>query len=103
QRVGEAARSEAPELRDRAGAAVAVLSDLGGAAEVCEADGHLEIRGRGCPLADVVRQYPQTCALTEGLIEAIVGVPVAECCERGDRPSCAFVVGNGAARKACGS
>ncbi|HET9984330.1 MAG TPA: ArsR family transcriptional regulator [Longimicrobiales bacterium] len=99
-RAGAGARNGRRDLREKAGVAVEVLNELGAAAELREEGGQLEIRGRGCPLADVVRQYPQTCALAEGLIEEIVGVPVAEHCDRGDRPNCSFLVGAGAGAKA---
>jgi hypothetical protein len=32
------------------------------------------------------------CALAEALVAEVVGAPVQECCDRGDRPRCAFRV-----------
>lgn len=77
-------------LRERAEHAAAVLTDLGGLAEVEECDGDLCLRGYGCPLGTLASSHPVTCRLAEALVSELVGAPVAECCERGERPRCAF-------------
>jgi predicted ArsR family transcriptional regulator len=94
--VGRRIAASQPELigdvRTRLDAAVAVLDDLGGLAEVEEQDGRLVLRGYSCPLAAAVPDHPETCALAEALLTQIVGVPVREQCERGDSPRCCFEV-----------
>jgi predicted ArsR family transcriptional regulator len=82
----------AGDLRTRAEAAATVLTEMGGVVDVEEADGSIVLRGYSCPLADAVRAHPGTCHATETLVAEIVGAPVQECCERGERPRCRFEI-----------
>jgi predicted ArsR family transcriptional regulator len=83
--------TDAPELRDRAEHAAAVLNELGGIVEVVEEEGgQVRLQGFGCPLGEVTAKHPLTCKLAEALVTELVGAPVTECCERGERPRCAF-------------
>ena len=84
--------SERGDLRARVDAAVALLNELGGLAEVVEDDRSLHIRGYSCPLSAVVQDNPETCALAEELVGGVVGAPVTECCERNEIPRCRFTV-----------
>jgi predicted ArsR family transcriptional regulator len=77
-------------VRERAETAAAVLTELGGIVDVEEPDGELVLRGFSCPLADAVRAYPATCHAAESLVAELVGVPVRERCDKGDRPRCRF-------------
>ncbi len=79
------------ELRMRLEAAVEVLNELGGMAELEEVDGHSCIRGYSCPLADVVG-HPAVCRLVETLLAELVGVPVQEQCEYDGMSRCCFTV-----------
>lgn len=79
-------------LRTRLAAAVAVLNELGGLAELEERDGAIVIRGYSCPLADVVPGHPEVCKLAEALLAEVVGAPIRERCDRGERPRCQFDV-----------
>jgi predicted ArsR family transcriptional regulator len=80
------------DVRARVEGAGAMLDALGGATEVRERDGVLEVRGYGCPLAAVTAGHPAVCRGVEAMVSEWVGAPVAECCERGPRPSCRFAV-----------
>lgn len=71
---------------------MAVLGELGGMAEVEEADGAVEISGYDCPLAAVVEGHPAGCRVAETLLSDLVGVPVTEHCQRGCPLRCAFHV-----------
>jgi len=89
------AASRAPTagpLRERAEAAATVLTELGGVVDVEETDGSLMLRGFSCPLADAVRAHPATCHAAESLVEELVGAPVKECCDKGERPRCRFQI-----------
>lgn len=98
RRAGERAAAEHPTLRGRADAAVALLADLGGLAQVEEEGDALLIRGFSCPLSAVVGAVSETCGLAEELVSGVVGVPVTECCDRsGPLPRCAFRIGRTAA------
>jgi predicted ArsR family transcriptional regulator len=82
----------AADLRGRVAEAVRVLGELGGLAEVEETDGALVVRGFDCPLAEAVAGHPAACRLAESLLEGLVGAPVAEQCQHGSPPRCAFRV-----------
>jgi predicted ArsR family transcriptional regulator len=82
----------AADVRDRVNQAAAVLGELGGMAQVEEADGGLMIRGYDCPLAAVVEQNPAGCRMAETLLSDLIGVPVTEHCQRGCPLRCAFHV-----------
>jgi predicted ArsR family transcriptional regulator len=92
--VGERLAKDQPSLtgslRERADGAAAVLTGLGGLAEVEESEEGLVIRGYSCPLADAVRSHPATCHAAQALVSELVGVPVVERCDKGDRPRCRF-------------
>lgn len=90
QRLAPAGEATSPEERVRL--AADTLRALGGQVLVePQAEGWL-LRGLGCPLASVTREFPDACALARALVEEITGMPVAECCERGDRPRCRFQI-----------
>ena len=91
-RVATAQAAPVGELRDRVDQALAVLADLGGLAEVEEREDGFVIRGASCPLAAAVPGHPEVCLLAETLLSDVIGVPVTECCERGDQPRCCFTV-----------
>ncbi|MDP9350397.1 MAG: helix-turn-helix domain-containing protein [Chloroflexota bacterium] len=71
-------------------AAVAFLNELGGLAELDEQDGVPVIRGYSCPLAAVTPGRPEVCELAEALLCELTGLPVQECCDRGQAPRCRF-------------
>jgi len=76
----------------RVAAAAAALRSLGGDVDVQRTAQGWRLQGHGCPLSSVTAQHPQVCALAKALVEDITGQAVTECCERGDRPRCGFVV-----------
>jgi predicted ArsR family transcriptional regulator len=82
----------AGDLRARLEAAVSVLNELGGLAELERCDDHYCIHGYSCPLAAVVPGHPEICRLAEMLLTELVGAPIQERCERGETLRCHFVV-----------
>jgi predicted ArsR family transcriptional regulator len=78
--------------RARLEAAVAVLNELGGLAQLEERDGALVIQGYSCPLAALTPDHPEVCRMAETLVTEVAGVPVYERCDRGERPRCCFEV-----------
>jgi predicted ArsR family transcriptional regulator len=80
------------DLRTRLEAAVEVLNELGGMAELEDSDGGYCIHGYSCPLAAIVPGHPEVCRLAETMLSELVGVPVQEQCERGDSLHCKFVL-----------
>ena len=80
------------DLRARLDVAVAALNELGGLAELEEHDGAFVICGYSCPLAAVAPGHPAVCKLAETLVAEVAGVPVRECCDRGERPRCRFEI-----------
>src|SRR5262249_21125491 len=88
------------DLASRVEWGAGLLRDMGGLPEV-EADGSTyRIRGYSCPLASLVARHPQACRLAEVLLSEVIGAPVKEQCERGDRPRCCFEVLPGTAATA---
>jgi predicted ArsR family transcriptional regulator len=87
---GETVPTHGP--RERLEAAVEVLNELGGLAELEERDGGFVIRGYSCPLAGLTQEHPEVCRMVETLITELAGVPVYEHCDRGERPRCCLAV-----------
>ncbi len=86
-------RAPAGSLAARAEAGAALLNSLGGAAQVEARDGSLVIRGcGGCPLSVAAAHRAAAGQAVQVLLSEYVGAPVAECCERGERPRCSFAV-----------
>ena len=92
RRMAEGKAAPTDGTRARLEAAVEVLNELGGLAELEEHDGGLAIRGYSCPLAAVTPAHPEVCRMAETLLTVLAGVPVHEHCERGERPRCRFEV-----------
>ena len=90
--LAEGKTASAGGTRARVQAAVDVLNELGGLAEIEEGDGTLIIRGYSCPLAAVTPDHPEACRMAETLVTRVAGVPVYERCDRGERPRCRFEV-----------
>lgn len=80
------------ELRERLEAAVAILNELGGLAELEQQNGTYTIRGYSCPLTTAAVGHPEVCCLASSLLEKLVGVPVQEECEHGEKVRCRFAV-----------
>ncbi len=93
RRMAEGQASLAHGVRAQLEAAVGVLNEMGGLAELEERNGSFIIRGYSCPLAAVTPEHPEVCRLAEALITELAGVPVRERCDRGERPRCCFEVG----------
>ena len=79
-------------IRERVEAASALLETLGAPNEIEASNGTLTIRGFGCLLSAAVGEQPGVCRAMESLLQELLEVPVTECCERGQRPRCCFVV-----------
>ena len=99
RRVGQDAAERAGPAEgtaaERIEAAVRLLGDLGGLAEVDEDEDGWLIRGFSCPLGAVVGRTPEACALAEELVAGVVGAEVQECCDRSDPPRCRFRIRRG--------
>jgi len=93
--VGEKVAEGAEPSRDpkaRIRAAAAILRSLGGDVEVERTDQGWLIQGYGCPLSAVTSRHPEVCAVAKAIVEEITGQRVTECCDRSDRPRCAFQI-----------
>jgi predicted ArsR family transcriptional regulator len=93
RRLAEEHYKQADSVHARLEAAVGVLNELGGLAELEERDDStVVIRGYSCPLAGVTPGHPEVCRMAETLITEIAGMTVHEHCDRGVRPRCCFEV-----------
>jgi predicted ArsR family transcriptional regulator len=79
-------------VRSRVKAVSEMLNDDLGALTHVESNGHIVIKGRGCPLAALTGKHPGVCLAMESLVAEIAGAPVRECCDRDGRPRCCFVI-----------
>lgn len=79
-------------LSERAQAAAEILNELGGIAELQEQKGALTIRGASCPLGSAAGARPEVCHAVESFLTELVGAPVHERCEHGERPRCCFEI-----------
>lgn len=84
------------DVHARVRAAAALLSALGGEAYVEKDEDTLQLRGYGCPLSAAVTARAEVCHAVEALLSEVIGTPVREHCDRGDRPRCCFHVGTAA-------
>src|SRR5687767_2365634 len=84
------------DVHARVRAAAALLSALGGEAYVEKSEDTLQLRGYGCPLSAAVTARAEVCHAVEALLSEVIGTPVREHCDRGDRPRCCFHVGTAA-------
>ena len=89
--AGEWPRPGGP-LAQRVEAASALLQELGSPNELERTDGVVRIRAFGCLLAAAVHGQPHVCRAMESLLEELIGTPVKECCDRGERPRCCFEI-----------
>jgi predicted ArsR family transcriptional regulator len=80
------------DLPARLEAAISVLNELGGLAELERRNDTYVIQGYSCPLATVVPGHPEVCLLVESLLTELVGVKVEERCDRNEKARCRFVV-----------
>jgi len=92
RRIAEGQSVPADGVRGRLEAAVGVLNELGGLAELEVRDGSFVIRGYSCPLAGVAPGHPEVCRMAETLLTELAGVPVYEHCDRGERPRCCYEI-----------
>jgi predicted ArsR family transcriptional regulator len=92
RRLAEEHSTRADGAHARLEAAVEVLNELGGLAELEERDDALVIRGYSCPLAGVTPEHPEVCRMAEALVAEVAGVSVQEHCDRSERPRCCFEV-----------
>jgi predicted ArsR family transcriptional regulator len=94
--VGRRLAAEWPRPRgtvaERVESASALLQELGAPNELQRRNGMLEIRGFGCLLAAAVQGKPHVCRAMEALLGAFLAAPVRECCDRGERPRCCFMI-----------
>jgi predicted ArsR family transcriptional regulator len=90
--LAEERTTPSDDVHARLEAAVNVLNELGGLAELEERDGGLVIRGYSCPLAAVTPEHPEVCRMAETLLAELAGVPIHEHCDRGESPRCCFEV-----------
>src|SRR5262249_53945350 len=94
-----AATKPGDEPQARVAAAAEVLRELGGDVEVQHTETGWMLQGFGCPLSAVTSRHPEACALATAVVEDITGGAVTECCERGERPRCAFRIDYASAGK----
>ncbi len=79
--------------RVRAEAASGILNSLGGLTTVKRDGKDYRVEGVTCPLSVAVSARPEVCEAVRTLLSESTGSEVIECCRRGERNQCTFVVG----------
>jgi predicted ArsR family transcriptional regulator len=94
--VGRGLASQWPRaqgsLEQRVERASALLQELGAPNEVERTRSSFRIRGFGCLLAAADQGQPHVCHAMETLLGTITSAQVTECCDRGERPRCCFII-----------
>ena len=84
------------ETRDDPEAGIAAARDalrsIGGDVTVTRTDHGWNVEGYACPFSAVTAEHAEVCEMARAMIEGITGLPVSECCRRGDKPRCAFTI-----------
>lgn len=89
--VGGAPATGGVDARVRA--AAALLNSLGADIQTERKRGEVVLRGcADCPLSVAVARRPELCGAIEALLSELVGGPVHQCCEHGERPRCCFQI-----------
>lgn len=91
--LAQGRRSPAGELRERAQAAVELISELGGISSVLEEEDGLAIRGTCCLVRALVADHPVACKAVESMVSEFIGAPVREACQRTMPPVCRLLIG----------
>jgi predicted ArsR family transcriptional regulator len=92
QRLAGAVPRPSGDPRERIRAALRFLKMLGSVAEMTEENGKVVISSYGCPIAEAVTADARSCIAMEALLKELTGMPVAERCDHGERPSCRFEI-----------
>lgn len=92
QQLAGAVPRNAGDPRERIRGALKFLKMLGSVAEMTQENGKVVISSYGCPIAEAVTADARSCIAMEALLKELTGLPVAEHCDHGERPSCRFEI-----------
>ncbi len=79
-------------LHDKVKSAAKFYESFGTLTNVEEDRKKFIIQAHGCPFEAVVNGNAGICLAMETLMSKLIGVPVIQCCDRGEMPSCRFEV-----------
>jgi predicted ArsR family transcriptional regulator len=79
-------------FEERVQAAVRLLGELGGLAEMEQQTDQFVIHGASCPFAAIVVNHPQLCGMVETVVAEITKASVQERCQRDAPPQCRFEI-----------
>jgi predicted ArsR family transcriptional regulator len=80
------------DLGEKTRRASQLLNSLGAITTVEKKDDGYRIVGCSCPLSVAVNERAEVCLAMQSMLKDVIGVPVREECERGERPRCHFAV-----------
>ena len=78
------------DIAQRAAMASRLLDALGGVTSVEREGDTIRIQGCSCPLSVAVSRRAEVCTAVQQMLTEVIGTPVRERCDRGDRASCGF-------------
>jgi predicted ArsR family transcriptional regulator len=85
---------EGLSFAQRARKTLQIIEDFGGLADIQRRDSQAFVIGFGCPFSELVSSHPKLCLVVQSLVGELLGQPVKERCQRGERPKCCFLVEN---------
>ncbi len=96
QRLGRQLASSAPRPsgtpEERIQNVLAVLKSMGSPAQVMTEGKDIVITSPACLISEAVSADARVCGAMEAFAHELTGLPVQECCQRGERPACRFKI-----------
>ena len=74
----------------RARQAAKLLEAAGGSITVERNNGTFLLRGKTCPLSEVVAHHPEVCSMVENFLTRSTGALIEQRCDHGPKPQCRF-------------
>lgn len=92
RRIAQAQPPATGSLEERVAQAADLIVAFGGSVNVAPVSEGYEIKGYGCPFAEVVSAHASFCSVVQELLEVFTGTAVSEHCERNGDPHCCFEI-----------
>jgi predicted ArsR family transcriptional regulator len=92
RRLGAGQPASSTSVHARVEAASQLLNALGGVTTVKREGKSLRIQGAACPLSVAVSARSEVCEAVRAMLGEVIGTEVTECCQRGERNQCSFLV-----------
>ncbi len=92
QHLADSAPRPSGSPEERIQQVVAVLKSMGSPAQAIRGDKDIVITSPACLISAAVSADSRVCGAMEAFVREATGLPVRECCQRGQRPACRFKI-----------